>query len=266
MAIRVSHGKVSDVGQLAQEAGRAEASQVEANRNQQITLQAMQNSARLQSQQMQINAQKEMADFQNFVNTEAEKRRYAFQVEREEMARVHDAEMIESRKQMLFDIENEKFLRANQEREANLNRLDTLRAEGKLSEEEYNKAYTEVETGYRIKSESNPISAAMQNILNKEQGMQLGASKQSTDPVNELMLINASEETGRKVDYLREFSQQLNPIDQQRLQNIIATGKESSINQAFEEVKKNLQGSIQNLRNSNKKSEYTGFGMFQIKR
>lgn len=206
MAIRYQHGSIKDVGELAQEAGKAEASQMQAQRDQQIMLQAMQNSARLQSQQMQINAQKEMTDFMAFVNQEADKRTYAWQVERDDLVRRHDFDMLQEQKQQLVDLENRKELQRIHQLDMDQQRVEDLFDEGRISEEELGAALLKMSSGYyRQIQKADPVKDQAQKIMQGESAAEVGNSPASivdpaVDPavesLNRTALLNMAMKSG----------------------------------------------------------------------
>lgn len=162
---------------------------MQAQRDQQIMLQAMQNSARLQSQQLAINAQKQMTEFRAFVDQEADKRKYAWQVERDDLMRRHDLDMVEAKTQQLVDLQQQKELQRINQLESQTQSVENMFHAGKISEEERGAALLKIEADYyRQLQAKDPLKDAAAKAIegrDKLTGKDRTTAPQNIDPVQE---------------------------------------------------------------------------------
>lgn len=151
MAITVQHGSPKDYAALGQMAGRAEGARLERQAGLSLEMQRRQLDAASASQiREQSFRQLERAEdrqfdrdrmqFDKWLSLENYKRQRAFEIEKLEMVQRHDLEMNEMARQVQWEQSLQKTLQKQAEQEMKLKQLE--KAKSRLTEEEYERAYT----------------------------------------------------------------------------------------------------------------------------
>lgn len=136
MAIRREHFDISTIGQLGQKAGEAQAAKEQAR----IAAQAA-------SQLRDINARKELAEFNAQLSIEAEKRQQVWELEKMQRRSENDFALEEQRRRILQTKQLEKQLREQEETELKMKALQNATEKGLISPEEANRRIIELHTG-----------------------------------------------------------------------------------------------------------------------
>jgi len=150
MAIRVQYGDVKDYAALGVLAGKATAAREAAARQDVMNRQMMQIQAQAAAQARQYEHQKEMAEFDAYMNTEKLKRAEAFELYKMEQRSLHDFDMVEAKRVALFQNQLQQDLRKQQEIDAKLETLAKkapveMGGDGYLSAQEYQDAVMKVQ-------------------------------------------------------------------------------------------------------------------------
>ncbi|MHA1409244.1 MAG: PT domain-containing protein [Candidatus Odinarchaeia archaeon] len=156
MAIRVEHGQVRDYAALGKLAGEATAAREQAARQAALDRQILSIQAQQAAQQRQYAQQKELREFDAFLNMEKLKRAEAFELHKMEQRSLHDFKMVEARREADFQNQMQREQRQQQELDAKLKALAEkapveMGGDGFLTAEQYQDAVMKVQTGYAIK-------------------------------------------------------------------------------------------------------------------
>jgi len=133
----VTYGDVSDYAQLGIQAGQAQARREAADRNQQMAMQLMQQSAAQRRLDTEIQARKELAEFSSWMSTESQKRAMAWEQEKMELGARHDFDLIQARKEVDFEANLQAELKIKQERQRKLDALRMALENKEISQKTY---------------------------------------------------------------------------------------------------------------------------------
>jgi len=146
MAIRINYGNVADYAALGKLAGQATAAREAAARQDAINRQAMQ----MQAQQAAQAHQREMAEFDAYLDMHKYKAAQAWEVEKMELRSRHDFEMIEARREAEFQNQLQQEMRQQQELDMKLKTLAEkapveMGGDGFLTRQQYEDAVMKVQ-------------------------------------------------------------------------------------------------------------------------
>jgi len=155
MAIRVTYGDVADYARLGVMAGQARAATEAVERQAAMDRQVMQIQAQRASQERAQEHQKQMAEFDAFLDIQKYQRAEAFELEKMELRSRHDFEMVEAKREADFQYQLQREQARKQEMEAKLKALASkapveMGGDGFLSREQYEDAVIKVQTGVGV--------------------------------------------------------------------------------------------------------------------
>lgn len=141
MAIRVSYTPVQAVGQLAQQAGQAEAAKDYVQRTHQIALQNQQLAHQREQLELQHQFQRDQDNFQAFIGLEAEKRAQGWELEKlETNSRLQyetKARLTQMAAEVEFQQELQKQVIEQQRTDQRCKALQQALEEGRISQEDF---------------------------------------------------------------------------------------------------------------------------------
>jgi len=149
MGIRVEHGQVSDYAALGVLAGEATAAREAAVRQDAMNRQAMQIEAQQAAQERQYAQQKEMAEFDAYLDIHKYQAAQAWEVEKMELRSRHDFDMVEAAREAKFQNQLMQEQRQQQELDTKLKSLAEkapveMGGDGYLTAEDYQDAVMRV--------------------------------------------------------------------------------------------------------------------------
>ena len=155
MAIRVEHGQVSDYARLGVLAGKATAAREAAERQAAMDRQVMQIQAQQASQAQAQAHQKEMTEFDAYMDNIRYQSSEAWELEKMELRSRHDFEMVEAKKEMDFQNQMQREQRQQQEQDMKLKALADkapveMGGDGYLSEDQYQAGVLKLKSGYAV--------------------------------------------------------------------------------------------------------------------
>ena len=165
MAIRIQHGDVADYARLGVMAGQAKAATAAVERQDIMDRQVMQLQAQAASQVRAQEHQKEMREFDSFLDMQKYMAAESFELEKMELRSRHDFEMIEAKREADFVYNMEREQRQKQEMETKLKAINE--APG-WSEQEKEDARIKLTTGVsrpRTGQAINPVRGLIEDML-----------------------------------------------------------------------------------------------------
>ena len=156
MAIRVTHGKISDIGRLGLEAGKGEQKVRQEAQQLERDLTTQSNNARLQAASINANTaiqksimdaqnMKELAEFDSFMRAESERRQLAWETEKIEAGQRHEFEMNIQRKDLENQMIAERDMRKEAEKDVKRNSLKKAREEKRITEDQLYEALLSID-------------------------------------------------------------------------------------------------------------------------
>lgn len=148
--IKISHGDVSDYAKLGTLAGQAKAATAAVERQATLDRQIMQIQAQRASQAQAQAHQKEMAEFDSYMDNIRYQSAEAWELEKMELRSRHDFEMLESKREMDFMSEIQREQRQKQEMDMKLKAISEAEH---LSDREKEIATLRVQTGVGVQAD-----------------------------------------------------------------------------------------------------------------
>jgi len=244
MAIRVTYGDVADYARLGVMAGQARAATEAVERQAAMDRQVMQIQAQRASQERAQEHQKQMAEFDAFLDTQKYQRAEAFELEKMELRSRHDFEMVEAKREADFQYQLQREQARKQEMEAKLKALASkapveMGGDGFLSAEQYRAGYLKITTGASIPKVSedwmgNYMRGVVSPVPPTPAKLRAAGKLPALDPRVEAARAKAAEaeravagpkalgpETAKKVEEIIEKIPTLDPVEQAEMWEVL---------------------------------------------
>jgi len=237
MGIKLTYGDVAGYAALGVRAGRAEADTTGMKLQAAADRQVMQINAQRASQVRTQEHQKEMAEFDSYMDNIRYQSSEAWELEKMELRSRHDFEMFESKREADFLSDMQREQRQKQELDV---KLKAIQEAEHLSLREKEIATLRVQTGVgiqadRLTGKENPLAALYgqrtgQPIDQNVQSAREQASQAETAPTGKQALVA---ETQRKADNLRKILPTLDAGSQAQVRRIIDSGDPVLIDELY---------------------------------
>ena len=237
MAIKIQYGDVAGYAGLGVLAGRAKADTTAMQLQAAADRQVMQINAQRASQVQTQAHQKEMQEFDSYMDNIRYQSGEAWELEKMELRSRHDFEMIESRREADFMADLQKEQRQKQEMEV---KMKAIQDAEHLSDREKEIARLRVQTGVGVQADRStgkvsPLAALYgrrtgQDIDPEVQAAREQASQAETVSTQEEAL---RAETQRKADNLRKILPTLDAGSQAQIRKIINSGDPALIDELY---------------------------------
>ena len=231
MAIRIQHADVADYARLGTLAGQAKAATAAVERQAATDRQVMQIQAQRASQERAQAHQKEMAEFDAFLDTQKYQASQAWEVEKMELRSRHDFEMVEAKREADFQYQIQREQQKKQEQEAKLKAIDEQ--EG-WSDTEKHAARFKIITGASIPRTTGV--SPLEELL----GQQDRTGTPIIPPIKSEITQTRETETGVLSNFLRTAIPKLDTESQNQLKDIIARGNPTEIKRAYDRLRKTV--------------------------
>jgi len=216
MAIRIEYGDVAGYAGLGVLAGKATAEREAVQRQAAMDRQVMQVQAQRASQERAQAHQKEMTEFDAYMDNIRYQSAEAWELEKMELRSRHDFEMIEAKREMDFQNQMQREMRQQQEMDAKIKAINEAEH---LSAEERGDAILKVQTGVTIpRRTGQPIDDWRERYMNIAAG---DIEKPKTSP-------------GQVAVVLKQVLPTLNAVEQDSVRKVIAGG---DVNKMYEVLK-----------------------------
>ncbi len=219
MGFKIQYGDIADYAGLGVLAGKATAAREAVQRQAAMDRQVMQIQAQRASQERAQAHQKEMNDFDDYMDNMRYQASEAWELEKMGLRSRHDFEMVEAKREMDFQNQMQREQRQQQEMDAKLKAINEAEH---LSPTERKDAIIKVRTGVTIpRKKRSPLETFL-----GEQPVRTG---QPIGPQTQPM-----------VNSLRSAMSNLDEASQKQLREIIARGNPAQIKAAYDRVKKTV--------------------------
>ena len=268
MAIELTYGDVSGYAKLGVLAGRSKADTTAMQLQAAADRQVMQISAQRASQVQAQAHQKEMAEFDSYMDNISYQSGQAWELEKMELRSRHDFEMVEAKREADFMSGMQREQRQKQELDV---KLKAIQEAEHLSDREKEIATLRVQTGVGIQADRatgkvSPLAALYGQRTGQpiDQDVQLARDRESQAETVDKGKQALQAETQRKADNLRKILPTLDAGSQAQVKQIIDSGDPALIDELYrsDELRKAIMKDKENTPDySNKPSIYKRYGI-----
>ena len=225
--IKVEHGQVSDYARLGVLAGKATAAREAVARQEARDRQVMAIQAQAATQQRTQAHQKEMAEFDAYMDNIRYQSAEAWELEKMELRSRHDFEMGEAKREMDFQNQMQREQRQQQEMDTKLKAINEAEH---LSPQEKEDAVVKIKTGVTIPRRTGEKVSPLESFLKTP-------TQRTAPPIKSEITQVRGAETTTMVGFLKSAKGRLSPTSQASLQKIIDEGNPAKVRAAFNRIK-----------------------------